>query len=71
MKMHYGTLPKGAKNNVKLCPPATFGIMGTDIVVSVQILVPEEKLRLLDMRMGQNTALIKIWIATKWNCGNV
>ena len=69
--MHYGTLPKGAKNNVEMCPPATFGIMRTDIVVSALILVLEEKLRIPELRMGQNIALVKILIVTKWNCGNV
>ena len=69
--MHYGTLPKGAKNNVKLCPPATFGIMRTDIVVSVLVLVLEEKLRILELRMGQNIVVLKILIVTKWNRGNV
>ena len=54
MKIHMQTLPKYVKDNVRPCPPATFGISGMAIVISELTLVIEEKLHILGIRTGQN-----------------
>ena len=57
MKMHMQTLPRNVKDNVRSCPPATFGISGMVIVISELTLVLEEKLHTLGIRTGQNVVV--------------
>ena len=54
MKMHLQTPPKSVKDNVRQCPPAGFGTLGKEIVISELLLVLEEKLHKLGIRTGQN-----------------
>ena len=54
MKMHLQTPPKSVKDNVRQFPPAGFGTLGKEIVISELLLVLEEKLHKLGIRTGQN-----------------